>query len=39
MIIAGDVNMFTRMMDKIKSSDDLQYMYIPTYIRNRKEKF
>jgi hypothetical protein len=40
--LGGDVDMFRRIMDKIKSSDDLQYMFIPTlttYIRNRKGKF
>jgi hypothetical protein len=41
-VIGGDVDMFRRIMDKIKTSDDLQYMFIPTlttYIRNRKGKF
>lgn len=40
--LGGDVDMFRRVMDKIKQSDDIKYMYIPTlttYIRNRKGKF
>jgi hypothetical protein len=40
--LSGDVDMFGRMMDKIKDSDNIKYMYIPqltTYVRNRKGKF